>query len=667
MNLNLLKAFNENFAVKFFVVFNIFIFIISLSFAAFFLHHQSQFLTETLIKNGKLLAKILAHNAKIGVFSENEGLLIEPVNGILQQEKVLEVSVFNQDGNLLINRPGLVGTKAPSLKNICGNIKKEQKIFKRLEDYRSSLYRSTNKALIFWSPVFSSKGYSEANSLYFKEDPPLKKDLVIGFVKITVDKATLNQQLKILLLKSIFIGIILVIIGSAVTYFMVKGITRPLNRLTEGARTLERGEVMEKIPVETRDEIGKLATAFNSMYESLKKRDAEKEQLEEQLRHSQKMEAIGTLAGGVAHDFNNILTRVIGYSELILYNMKLEDPLREKIEAILEDGLRAESLTRQLLAFSRKEVIQPINININEITENLNKMLVRLIGENINFETNLHPDVYPVLADPKQIEQIIINLVVNARDAMTDTGTLTIETANITINESDIAGFSDITAGNYVVLSVQDTGCGISKENLAKIFEPFFTTKEVGKGTGLGLSTVYGIVKQNHGDIKITSEPDKGTTINIYLPRLEERETTFLEEEEEEEEIKYPEGTETILLVEDDGGIRQLVSGLLRDLGYTVHETKNGMEALQVFEEKEKTIDLLLTDVIMPKMGGIKLAEEITSRSSAIKVLFISGYIDREFDQSNLEDERIAILQKPFNSSTLSRKIRDILDEVERN
>ncbi len=430
------------------------------------------------------------------------------------------------------------------------------------------------------------------------------------------------------------------------------------NKLTEVALYRKNGTIIicEAASLAIRDNNGNMVGFRGTIHDI-----TERKNLEAQFLHSQKMEAIGTLAGGVAHDFNNILTRIIVYCELILHKMKPDKPLRVKIESILEDGLRAEVLTRQLLTFSRKEFIQPCNININEITKNLTSMLIRLIGQGIKFETDLHPDVYPIRADPKQIEQIIINLAVNASDAMTDTGTLTIKTANITINESDIAGFSDITADDYVALSVQDTGCGISKENLAKIFEPFFTTKEVGKGTGLGLSTVYGIIKQNRGDIKITSEPDKGTTINIYLPRLKEEETAVITEAKEKE-AQFPGGTETILLVEDDTGIRELISDLLRDLGYTVHEAENGMEALQVFGGKEKSIDLLLTDVIMPKMGGIKLAEEVMSVSSAVKVLFISGYIEKAFDRGNLEDERVAILRKPFNSSTLSRKIRDILD-----
>jgi len=389
--------------------------------------------------------------------------------------------------------------------------------------------------------------------------------------------------------------------------------------------------------------------------------EEEKKELEANLQQAQKMEAIGTLAGGVAHDFNNILTTIIGNASLALMEIGKDDPLREQIEEIKIAGERAASLTRQLLAFSRKQVFQPVILNLNSVTTNLEKMLRRLIGEDVELETLLEPDLGEVEADPGQIEQVIMNLVVNARDAMPQGGKLTIETANVALDEDY---FSDHGVRNppgpYVMISVSDIGSGMDKETQSHIFEPFFTTKERERGTGLGLSTVYGIVKQSGGFIWAYSEPGQGTTFKVYLPkaagdeRLDKKETTPVDDLT---------GSETVLIVEDDDRILNLARKILQLRGYTVLAAENGEEALKVSEGHEDPIHLLLTDVVMPVMSGRELAERLQPMRPEIKVIYMSGYTDNAIVHHGVLAPGVNFLEKPFTLESLAKKVRETLDK----
>ena len=386
---------------------------------------------------------------------------------------------------------------------------------------------------------------------------------------------------------------------------------------------------------------------------------AERKKLEEQLRQAQKMEAIGQLTGGIAHDFNNMLTVIIGYSELMLQRLKADDPLRSEVEQVKEAGVRASLLTRQLLAFSRKQVLQPRVLDLNAVLTNMDRMLQRLIGEDIDLVTVPAPGLGGVLADPGQIEQGIMNLVVNARDAMPQGGKLTIETANVELDEAYARQHGPVQPGPYVMLAVSDTGCGMDAETQARIFEPFFTTKEVGKGTGLGLSTVYGIVKQSSGDIWVYSEPGRGTTFKIYLPWVEGAVDTVEPGVAPARDVR---GSETILLVEDDVGIRRLVRQVLAERGYWVLEAIHGTHAIQISEQHTVPIHLLVTDVVMPGMSGRELAEHLKPSRPNMKVLFMSGYTDKAIVHHGELDPGTAFLQKPFTPDALARKVREVLD-----
>ncbi len=386
----------------------------------------------------------------------------------------------------------------------------------------------------------------------------------------------------------------------------------------------------------------------------------EKKNLESQFIQAQKMESVGRLAGGVAHDFNNILTVITGNAELALMSLSPDDPLYEDMNEIKECSNRAAQLTRQLLMFSRRQIVEPRTIYLNNMLLDMDKMLHRFIGEDIEFLTVPGEDLWPVYIDPGQIEQVLINLVVNARDAMPGLGKLTVETANVKLNKEYTHGHVGTEPGDYVMMAVSDTGIGMDEETQSHIFEPFFTTKEVGKGTGLGLATCYGIVKQNKGNIWVYSEPGKGTTITIYLPRAEGEDINL---SNKEESVDLPEGTETVLVVEDETNVRKMIVRTLKNKGYTVLEASNGYEALKIVEKSDAEFNLLLTDVIMPQIGGKELYENLKKITPSTKVLFVSGYTDNAIVNNDFLEAGIQFLQKPFSTSALLRKTRDVLDE----
>jgi PAS domain S-box-containing protein len=387
---------------------------------------------------------------------------------------------------------------------------------------------------------------------------------------------------------------------------------------------------------------------------------SERKKLEEQLRQSQKMEAIGQLAGGVAHDFNNLLTIMNGYTDLVAGSLTPESPNRKMLQEVSKAGERAAALTRQLLAFGRKQVLEPRVLDLNAVVTNIERMLQRLIGEDVELSAVLAPVLRRVNVDQGQIEQIIINLAVNARDAMPTGGKLTIETKNVDLPENDAVSPPTIRPNRYVRLAVSDTGCGMTPEIQARIFEPFFTTKGPGKGTGLGLATVYGIVKQSGGHIDLASAQGQGTTFKIYFPAVDKRESTV----ESRQDIKLKsQGSETILLVEDEDAVRTVSRSALKAFGYHVLEASRPAEAIRLCEQHPGPISLVVMDLVMPEMGGRAVAERIAKLRPRTKVLFVSGYSEDAVARHGVRQPEVAFLQKPFTPSSLAGKVRQMLDK----
>jgi signal transduction histidine kinase len=382
------------------------------------------------------------------------------------------------------------------------------------------------------------------------------------------------------------------------------------------------------------------------------------EKAEAQLRQAQKMEAIGQLAGGVAHDFNNILGIITGHCELLLRDLVEPDPRRERATRILSAAERGAALTRQLLAFSRKQLLQPRVLDLNAVVAEARKMLDRLIGEHIQVITVLDPGIPRIKADPGQIEQVILNLALNARDAMPEGGKLIIETAFVELGSLHAPGAGGLASGRQVMLAVSDTGHGMDQETVQRVFEPFFTTKEPGKGTGLGLATVYGIVKQSGGQITVYSEPGRGTTFKVYLRPSAEDVVHAVETVPRQ----VPSGSETLLLLEDEPSLRAVIRELLEAGGYSVLSGSTPEEALIAAMESERTVDLIVTDVVMPRLGGREAAEQVRRAHPAAKVLYMSGYTDEAIGHHGVLDPATHFLQKPFTAEALLHKVREVLD-----
>jgi signal transduction histidine kinase len=503
--------------------------------------------------------------------------------------------------------------------------------------------------------------------------------------------------------RMVVIGLFLFVMGVAGAFVLSREITRPLYQLTAGATAISRGDDSRSVEIQQNDEVGQLAKAFNTMVEKLrdsqrelehkvqertaqleeanrqlkqlsethaqKRTVAEKERTvalealhntEKQLLQSQKLEAVGRLAGGISHDFNNLLTVILGYSDIIKRNLQESHPLRRNVEEIVRASERAASLTRQLLAFSRKQVMQPKVFDLNTVVTDLEKMLRRMIGEDIELRVSLQGELGNIEADPVQLEQVIMNLVVNARDAMPKGGKLCIELTNVYLDEAYAREHLSVVPGDYVMLAISDTGCGMDEETRQHIFEPFFTTKEQGKGTGLGLSMVYGIVKQSGGNIWVYSEEGRGTTFKIYFPRV----AAHAEEHKRTSgALDGPRGSETILLVEDADLVRNLARQVLEGAGYRVLEAENAEAAIDLCERiNGDRIDLLLTDVIMPGMSGNEMSRVLLKKQPGMPVLYMSGYTDDAIVQHGVLDAGINFLQKPFTPGALALKVREVLD-----
>jgi signal transduction histidine kinase len=453
------------------------------------------------------------------------------------------------------------------------------------------------------------------------------------------------------------LGALAVLAEGGLIFLMSNAFTRPLAHLAGGVRALEHGDFTYTLKANGGDEVAEVTRAFDRMRGSLQRNEANRQQLESQLRQAQRMEAMGRLAGGVAHDFNNLLTVIKGHSDLLLERLGPSDGLSGSSKQIAKAADRAASLTRQLLAFSRMQVLQPRVLELNALIADMEKMLTRLIREDITFSFQPGESLGRVKADAGQIEQVILNLTVNACDAMPGGGKLSIETHNVSVDESFAQARRPMVAGEYVLVSVTDTGQGMDAETKARIFEPFFTTKEVGKGTGLGLATAYGVVKQSGGCIWVDSEPGKGARFEIYFPRVRD----LIEPSQPPREVPVHSSREqTVLIAEDQDAVREVASEFLRSAGYRVLSAKDGMEALDLARRFGEPIHVLLTDIVMPNMRGPELGKRLRSLRSEVSVIYMSGYLEYDKGEGDFLDEDF-FLQKPFSREALIEKVSEAL------
>ncbi len=598
--------------------------------------------TMLFIENASIIQEILAQNETIPSHNQTNFYY-----NILMLENIWDEIYVDHDIS-----------KIPSLKKLQFELSQNVS-YKKIDEKTDHFIKNAER---YYINLFAIK-----NRLEFLNDTENRfMEIANSNIQDTADLIEKKQKnLEYLIISLVIFSVILTLF----LWFLVsRQVTLFLNNMNLAVNSIRNGEHDFDSPNVSEDELGDVFLLLQHLSQSLKeeiivRRRAEKEKLtlQEQLHHSQKIESIGRLAGGVAHDFNNILTGITGYSELALLKTPADQPVRNYISLIHENALKAAGLTKKLLAFSRKQLLEKKVVNLNTIVNNVVAMLQRIIGEDIILDFKLKDSLRNIFADISQIEQILMNLSVNARDAMPNGGRLLIETTEVEIGEDFVKHHNGMEeTGSYVMVSVSDTGIGMPKQILEKIFDPFFTTKEIGKGTGLGLATVYGTVKQHNGHIWVYSEPEHGTTFKVYLPIVEGEAVS----EENHLNVHLAKGDETLLVVDDEDSIRSLIRDTLAPLGYTLLEASNGQEALELCrQKKDMKIDLLLTDIIMPGMNGNELSVAVQKNRPDIKVLFMSGYADNILNPHDIsEDMELHFIPKPLTPTTLTRKVRELLD-----
>ncbi len=579
--------------------------------------------------NGHLYDLTFAH-ITAGSGSETRSLGIVALGREVTPQGIAS-AVGLKSGPIIFERDGLVlvGSLDPMLWN----------------DFQKWLSRSSLSSGAIHEIDLGGERYL-GSSIELSGDHPVHLYCLMSYDQATSFLGSLNQML-------LMMGLFAVLTGSLFGFALSRQITRPLEDLVQASRQMEKGDFEFPIVVHGEDEVAELTRAFAQMRKSLRLS-------REGMLRSARLEAVGRLAGGIAHDFNNLVMIIKGYSDLVLESAN--DETRPHIEEIKRAGDRASGLTRQLLAFSRKQVLEPQVLDLNHTVRGMLKMLRLLLGEDIELLTSLSEQIGRVKADPGQLEQVIMNLAVNARDALPGRGKVIIETQFCSLDEAYAATHNEVVPGDYVLLAVTDNGCGMNSEIAAQIFEPFFTTKEPGKGTGLGLSTVYGIVKQSRGHITVYSEVGVGTTFKIYLPAVDKPAMAAPNQPAD----VLPTGHGTVLLAEDEAPLRVLAAETLKRLGYNVLAAGNGLEALVAVDQYAGPIDIVVTDIVMPRMGGPELVEKLRKKCSGFHVIFMSGYTEAAvLENANIGKDAI-LLNKPFSTETLVRKMREV-QEAERS
>jgi signal transduction histidine kinase/ActR/RegA family two-component response regulator len=657
----IVRKFRESLGVQVFSAFTALIVIISFSFILFFVNRQHTVMISAWEENGRLLAKILAYQSRIGVFSENEEILRAPMESTFQHATVLEANVYNAGGTSIARRVrygnGTIGVKENG-----GNSSNaaDRDVIDSISGPNNMPVYHLENAMAVWAPVMSESAVSIEDDLYFDNPGPEEDNLPMGYVRIVLDKTPFQALYRSVVVKTVLIGAGFLILGALVTWALAIRISRPLRQLTDGISRFGREEARGELPVGARNEIGNVARTFEKMADNLEHREKEKQQLEMQLRQTQKMEAIGTLAGGIAHDFNNILGIISGYTELATLDAAEGSRSQKCLKEIFTAGQRARDLVQQILTFSRQGTHEPKPLQIGFAVKEVMKMLRATLPTTIEVKYTVPTKLPAVIADPTQIHQVVMNLCTNASHAMRQNGgRLEVILEEVMVDEVLAGLITDLMPGHYQRLRVRDTGHGMPPEIVERIFDPFFSTKEPGEGTGLGLSVVHGIVKKCGGGIEVTSVPGEGTTFDVYLPSLEEEEESSIEEA-----LPLPTGTEKILLVDDEAAMVEMGRQMLESLGYKVTAETSSVEALEIFKSRPEAFDLVMTDMTMPKMTGAEFSGAVLKIRSDIPIILCTGYSERIHEDTAKAIGVREFVLKPVVLREIAQVIRRALEGV---
>jgi signal transduction histidine kinase/ActR/RegA family two-component response regulator len=628
---------------------------------------------EELTKDGRTIAEMAARNAEYAVYTEDESALAALLENLAVDPDIVNAAVLDRWKNTLVSRVFRDGKEVLSeAPNVAAGGDEGVQVF------HSESVKSGRITIV--APVLS-RSLALGDAALETDPVSDQEEDIIGYISLTLDTAGAKQRVRSYIYRAVLFTTFLLLLGVSLTVLITRRIVSPILQLNDAARQIAAGHFDQETDISTHDEIADLGRSFNEMAgnlrdyrievgertEALEESNramehemAKRKKLEEQLLHAQKMEAVGHLAGGVAHDFNNILMAITSFSSLLKMDIEEGSTARHYVDEISSSADRAAQLTKNLLAFSRKQNINPEPVDINDIVRQLLPMLSRLVGEHIDQEVRLQEGGLAVMADRGQIEQVLMNLVTNARDAMPGGGAFTLATERTEFDEEFVNLHGYGRPGTYALLSISDSGEGLDPEVRDKIFEPFFTTKDVDKGTGLGLSIVYGIVKQHKGYVDVYSEKGRGTRFAIYIPLLEGGHSLS---ERAQASGAVLGGSETILLAEDEEKLRSALSIILSRHGYRVIEACDGEDAVAKYRETGSGIDIMVSDVMMPKKNGPEAYEEIVAERGPMRTIFMSGYSEKALPRGEGLGEGIEVLTKPVNPVDLLRKIRKVLDQ----
>jgi len=646
--INPLKWMRVSFRAKVFILTLSVVVALSLLFSAIFIPYEIRENTNSLIKEGTHLCNLLAYSARIGVFSETPGLLESAAVGILAHNNVEAVAIYAADGRKLFEQRASA-THTRNLRIPLVNSEEERREMSVLaRTLVQGIHRETPHGEEFLAPVRMSSGMDSDDSTSWGSSGRERKR-GIGLVGVQLQDTEIYDSIRLLITISTGLTAICILIGSAAAFMIAKSVTSPLQRLSIGVAALGAEGRLQEVPVETRDEVGQVAEAFNGLIDSLGKREREKKGLEEQLRHSQKLEALGILAGGIAHDFNTILTAIIGFTELIQKEAGEQSTVWRYGEQIRMSAGKANQLVIRLLAFSRKQVVTPRAVDLNDVIQGMLEILRRVVTDSVTLELALDPEPVPVMVDVNQFDQVLLNLAANARDAMPDGGKLRIATGRTTVREATYGG-SDHVSDWCAVITVSDTGQGLPDIIRDKVFDPFFTTKEVGKGTGLGLSMAYGIIRQHSGTIEAKGEVGVGTTFTICLPGLNPGRPGG----------DFP-GIEGLrmLIADSDPVMRHQAGQLLRGHGVVLREAEESQKAIRLCNDPVEPADVVLINILMRGAKGVY--EEIRRIRPEVRFIFIGGMRRDGESAEDVLDAGIVTIYRPLDDTELLIKLMKVM------